>query len=215
MMNNNWRGLIIDGNKENIEFVKRSNIYWRYNITAVNHFITRDNINDIFLQNQFTGEIGLLSIDVDGNDYWIWESINIVNPIIVIIEYNSLFGYKQAVTIPYQEKFYRANAHFSNLYWGASLEALCHLAQLKGYVFVGSNNAGCNAFFVRKDKVGSLKTYTSEEGYVESMFRDSRSETGELNFLSNKKDKRNEIKEMELFDVKNNKKLKVKDLEQE
>lgn len=211
MMNNNWKGLVIDGSMENVEFIKKHEMYWKYDLKAVSHFITRENVNNIFLQNGFTDEIGLLSIDIDGNDYWIWESINIINPIIVIVEYNSLFGCEHAVTIPYDEGFDRTKVHFSNLYWGASLEALCYLAQFKGYVFVGSNSAGCNAFFVRKDKATSLKIYTSQEGYVESKFRDSRDESGALNFLSGK-DRVNKIKNMDLFDVRNNKTIKVKDI---
>ena len=85
------------------------------------------------------------------------------------------------------------------------------MAELKGYAFVGSNSAGCNAFFVRKDKAVGLKIFTSQEGYVESKFRDSRNEKGRLNFISGK-DRVNEIRDMDLFDVRNNKTMKIKDI---
>ena len=157
LMNNNWRGLIIDGSKPNMDHVRTSNLYWKYELTAVDQFITRENINSLFTDNGFNGPIGLLSIDVDGNDYWIWEAINAVDADIVITEYNSIFGKSQAVTVPYDPEFYRTKAHHSNLYWGASLKAFVMLANKKGYVFVGCNHNGNNAYFVKKEKAAKLK----------------------------------------------------------
>ena len=101
LMNNNWTGLIIEGSEKDVDYIRKDNLYWRYDLTAINSFIDKKNINKIFLDNKFSGEIGILSIDIDGNDYWIWECIEVVNPIIVIVEYNSVFGSKYAITIPY------------------------------------------------------------------------------------------------------------------
>lgn len=174
----NWAGLIIDRSKEAIEKIKQSPTYWLYNLKAVEAFITKDNINEILEENGVTGEIGLLSIDVDGNDYWIWEAINVVSPIIVIIEYNYRFGVDHAVTIPYDEGFDKNAVHKSGLYFGASLKALCQLGQRKGYSFVGCNSNGVNAFFVRKDKLKyPLKELSPEEGFVRGSF----SEKGDRN----------------------------------
>lgn len=72
LMNNNWKGLVIDGSKENIDYIKNDSIYWKYDLTATCAFVDKENINNIFLENNFSGEIVLLSIDIDGNDYWIW-----------------------------------------------------------------------------------------------------------------------------------------------
>jgi len=116
-----------------------------------------------------------LSIDVDGNDYWIWEAIQSVSPRIVVCEYNSIFGPDACVAIPYDPYFERSKAHYSWLYFGASLPALCHLASNKGYDFVGSNSMGTNAFFVRKDLNHKMQKLTAREGYVSSTNRmDSR-----------------------------------------
>lgn len=200
LMNDNWRGLILDGDKANMDYVIQSTDYWRYDLTAVAAFIDRDNVNDLFLQHGFSGEIGLLSVDIDGNDYWVWERIEAVSPMIVVAEYNSLFGAQHAVTIPYDPTFQRGRAHYSNLYWGASLKALCLLAERKGYAFVGSNSAGNNAYFVRVNNLGKLKPLSVEEGYVESRFRESRGEAGELTYLSG--DARlQEMRELSLHDV--------------
>lgn len=185
LINNNWVGLVIDANPEHINFIKNDPIYWQYNLKAVNSFVTRDNINNLLCENGIQGEIGLLSIDIDGNDYWIWQAIDVINPAIVITEYNFRFGKNKAVTVTYDEKFVRSQAHHSMIYYGASLKALYLLAHQKGYVFVGCNSAGNNAFFVRKDlKPDCIKELTVEEGYVAGQFRESRAESGQLLYLS-------------------------------
>lgn len=132
LTNNNWAGLVIDGSAKNIEFIKRDEIYWRHSLKAELSFITQDNINDLIRRNGLTGEIGLLSIDIDGNDYWVWEAIDAVIPSVVVIEYNARFGPDRAVTIPYDAGFVRTTAHHSNIYFGASLEALCLLGEAQG-----------------------------------------------------------------------------------
>ncbi|PZO38698.1 MAG: hypothetical protein DCF19_15970 [Pseudanabaena frigida] len=185
LINNNWSGLVIDGNLKDITYIRHDPIYWQYNLKAVHSFITTDNINQIISENGIKGDIGLLSVDIDGNDYWVWQAINVINPAIVVSEYNFRFGATKALVVPYDSNFVRTQAHHSNAYFGASLKALCLLANRKGYAFVGCNTAGNNAFFVRKDlKPDALKELTSEEGYVAAQFRESRDELGNLAYLS-------------------------------
>ncbi len=200
MMNDNWSGLILDGSAGNINKIVADAQFWRHDLTAVEAFIDRDNVNDLFARNGFEGEIGLLSIDIDGNDYWVWESIDVVNPIIVVCEYNSSFGPEHAVTIPYNSVFQRSTAHYSNLYWGVSLKALCLQASRRGYAFVGCNSAGNNAYFVRQDKLGSLLPLKCADGYVEARFRESRNRDGDLTYLPVAK-RLIEIAQMPLYDV--------------
>jgi hypothetical protein len=184
LVHDNWSGLVIDSSQEFIDFIRGDAISWRHDLTALCAFITRDNINDLIAQ-RFAGEdLGLLSVDIDGNDYWVWQAVNRVKPEIVVCEYNSVFGPKLAVSVPYSADFYRTQAHHSNLYFGASLAALCRLGEEKGYAFVGSNSAGNNAFFVRRDHLSGVAAHTAKEGYVESKFRESRDTAGQLNYLS-------------------------------
>jgi hypothetical protein len=211
LMNDNWRGLILDGDKANVEQIVRSGDYWRYDLTAVAAFIDRDNVNDLFVRYGLTGEIGLLSIDIDGNDYWVWERIEVVDPIIVVAEYNSTFGAQHAVTIPYDPTFQRSRAHYSNLYWGASLKAFCLLAERKGYAFVGSNGAGNNAYFVRLDKLGRLKPVSASEGYMAARFRESRNKEGHLTYLNGGARLR-EVSNMHVFDVERSETIRIADL---
>lgn len=184
LQNNNWSGFVLDGSDENINFIKKSNFYWKYDLKCKSAFITKDNINDLIRESGIVGEIGILSIDIDGNDFWVWKNIDIVNPDIVIIEYNSVFGKERSITVPYDPGFIRSEAHYSNLYAGCSLSALFRLGKEKGYAFVGSNSAGNNAYFVKEEKAQNLKVLSVTEGYVSSKFRESRNAKGELTFIA-------------------------------
>lgn len=201
--NNNFKGLVIDGSSKHIQKIKQSNEYWKFDLTAVHSFITAENINEIFESNGFVGHIGILSIDIDGNDYWVWKAINSVKADIVIVEYNSVFGAERTITVPYDPKFVRANAHHSLLYAGTSLAALCQLANEKGYSFVGSNSAGNNAYFVNNDKMAPLRALSCQEGYVASKFRESRDVNGNLTYLSGP-DRQTLIKGMPIYNTTTN-----------
>lgn len=185
MMNDNWSGLVMDGSKKNVAQIINSEYFWKYELSAKAVFIGADNINSLLSSSGFEREVGILHIDLDGNDYWIWKKINVIAPIVVILEYNSLFGMDRAVTTPYDKSFFRTNAHYSNLYFGASLPALNQLSVDKGYSFIGCNSAGNNAYFVRTDKLNDVVKETSlENGYVISRFRESRDKEGRLTYLT-------------------------------
>jgi hypothetical protein len=184
-LHDHWAGLVIEGNSRDITRLKRDPTFWRFDITAISAFITRENINDLLANNGMTGAIGLLSIDIDGNDYWIFEAISVVRPAIVIIEYNHRFGPDRAVTIPYDRRFSRDRGHYSHLYYGASLRALCLLADRKGYAFVGCESFGVNAFFVRRDLMtGGIREVSVEDGYRRGTFRAARDSRGRLAHLT-------------------------------
>jgi hypothetical protein len=208
LFNDNWKGLAIDGSGRNVERIRRQEYYWRHDLSAVSAFVDTSNVNALFRENDFAGTIGLLSIDIDGNDYWVWDAIDSVEPAFVICEYNAVFGSSRAVTIPYHPRFERTRAHPSNLYWGASLKALCLLAGRKGFAFVGANSAGNNAYFVRKDRLGPLRGLSSEEGFVDSRFRESRDASRGLTFLSGGA-RRSAIAEMQVVDVEQNRTIRV------
>jgi hypothetical protein len=150
LINKYWSGLVIDGSEENIKKIKSEQFYNFYDIEAVCSFITKENINGILMKSGFHEEIGILSIDIDGNDFWIWKEINSIRPIIFICEYNSLFGFDKELTIPYDEQFVRGN-NFKFNFYGTSLRAVTKLSTEKGYTLIGSNSAGNNVYFIRND----------------------------------------------------------------
>ena len=211
LVNNHWSGLVLDGDSENIEYIMRDPIYWARNIQAVHAFITRDNINQLLEKNGVTGDIGILSIDIDGNDYWVWSEINVISPRIVVCEYNSQFGPDAQITVPYDPSFVRDNAHYSKVYYGASISALTSLANSKGYSLVGGNCAGNNIFFVRNDLIEKLTVMTPRDVYRRAQFREYHDERGRLTFDSF--DARSEkIAHLPVFDVRKNKLVKLHEL---
>jgi hypothetical protein len=97
-----------------------------------------------------------------------------------VAEYNSLFGSVAKLSIPYKDDFVRSMADPTNMYYGASIAALDHLAQVKGFSLVAGNSAGNNVFFVRNDLLGSLKRLTPHEAYIQAAFREAHTEQGEV-----------------------------------
>jgi hypothetical protein len=211
LVNNNWSGLVIDGDQKNINFIKSDPIYWKYNLKADCAFITCENINQLIVRNGLSGDIGLLSVDIDGNDYWVWNAIDTINPCIVVCEYNSLWGFNDAVSTPYDAGFIRSYKHHSNLYYGASIKALNDLAIAKGYTLVSGNSSGNNVFFVRNDLLGNLKAVDIQDAWVQSQFRESRDQKGELTYLDFDK-RRALVSDMPLIDVRTGQVIKVRDL---
>jgi hypothetical protein len=186
MTNNNWSGFIMDGSTANITKAKASQFYWAHELQAVQAFIDRDNVNDLLKLSGFGDDVGILSIDIDGIDYWVLEAIDqAFLPRILIVEYNAVFGCDRAISVPYDPHFNRTAYHHSNLYFGASLPAFAHLAAKRGYDLVGTNSAGGNAFFVRRDLMnGSLNALSAMEGYTRSKARESRDRDGRFTFLT-------------------------------
>ena len=175
LTNDNWAGLVIDGSPENIARLRTDPIYWRHNLKAMCAFVTRENINELLASAGLGGEIGLLSVDIDGIDYWVWEAITAVDAVLAVAEYNWRFGATRRVTVPYCPDFVRDTAHHSMVYYGASLAALEALGRRKGYDLVGCNSAGNNAFFVRADRrPASLPVLGAAEAFVAGRFREAR-----------------------------------------
>ena len=208
MMNNNWSGFVMDGDPENIKRLEAQYYYWKYDLTSKAIFINKHNINTLIAEQNFTQDVGLLHIDLDGNDYYIWEAIEVVTPAIVIVEYNSLFGSERPISIKYDDAFIRTNAHYSNLFWGSSIKSLYNLAIKKGYSFIGCNSGGNNAYFIRNDKLNdTVRPVTLKDGYVESKYRESRDENGRLTFLS-KQQARELLKDLMVYNTELNKEEK-------
>jgi hypothetical protein len=185
LMNDDWSGLVLDGSAGNVAAIRGSEYFWRHDLEARAVFVDKDNV-DALLGGWAAGRpVDLLHIDVDGNDWWLWQAVTSIAPTIVIVEYNSVFGPERAITVPYDPAFVRWQKHPSGLYFGASLAAFVHLAREKGYALLGSNSAGNNAYFVRREVLGGpLREVSVAEGYVRSRFRESRDPDGRPTFLA-------------------------------
>lgn len=181
--NRNWRGLVIDGDARYVEMIEADPISHQRDLIAKCAFITSDNIGQLIREAGLAGEIGILSIDIDGNDYWVWKAIENVRPHIVIVEYNAVFGDLFDLVIPYDPSFERTRAHYSNLYWGASIGAFTRLGKEKGYTLLGSNWAGSNAFFIRNDGAQRFLDVIADTAARPSRFRELRDREGKLTRL--------------------------------
>jgi len=184
LMKDNWCGLVIDGSSSNMNRLKGSYFFWKHHLLALDAFITRDNINELLARSGFDEDLGILSVDLDGNDYHVLEKITFFRPRILICEYNSVFGATRKISVPYDENFMRTKKHYSNLYWGASLAAMTHLANTRGYSLVGTNTASNNAFYVRNDLLNDrLEALSVEQAYSTSLYRESRDAEGRLTYV--------------------------------
>ena len=176
-----WKGYLIEGSKEDVRKIKKQRIYWQNNLTAICKFLNTDNINKIIDKNIKEKNIGLLSLDIDGNDYWILNKIQLESDL-VVLEYNPIFGDIHKITIPYEKNFERNKKHFSNMYFGCSIKALISLMEEKNYIFLGTNSQGMNAFFVNKNKYIYFKNKILNKSIAPPLSRDARNIDGKLNF---------------------------------
>ncbi len=163
ILNHGWHGLLVDGNEAQVargkDFYARSSMTYVYPPVFVHAWLTRGTVNDLVKSNGFSGEIDLLSLDLDGVDYWIWEALDAINPRVVVLEYQDCLGYERAWTVPYADDFSASNYPTTNNlpnFCGASLPAFVKLGRRKGYRLVGVNRLGYNAFFVRNGLADDL-----------------------------------------------------------
>ena len=211
LVNKNWDGFLIEADKVAVKDIKSQRVFWKHNLKIENKFITKDNINTIIKKINIPKKIGLLSLDVDGVDYWIMNNLSVLEPSIIVCEYNSLFGQKKSVTVPYKKNFIRSEEHYSNLYYGASIKAFVELMKKKNYFLIGTNSAGNNAFFLKKNLFNKINKLISEKKIFVSKFRESRDSNGKLTFLDKKKSLEL-IKDKFIIDLKDKKKKKISEL---
>ena len=149
-INFEWNGIFIDGNQEEInkgrEFYKNHPDTWISPPQFKHAFIQRENINDLLKEEGISGEIDLLSIDLDGNDYWIWDAIEVISPRVVILETHIEFG-MNSIVVPYDKDYFYPGKHKD--YHGASPVAMNKLANKLGYRLVGANSYGFNTIYVK------------------------------------------------------------------
>ena len=209
------RGMIIDKNPNIKNKVSKIVKLWKGDLTIIETTVESCNIANILTSNN----LDILVLDVDGIDYWILQALPEKFSRIAVLEYNSIFGPNLEVTTPNLTNFDRKKYHYSYLCYGVSLKALIKLMNKKKYVFVGTNIACHNAFFVLESEVKKLSLTLPNESdltkYTTSHISESRSIEGKLNYLSGKQ-KLKEIENCEVIDLSNQEKklVKIKDIYQ-
>jgi hypothetical protein len=184
LMKSDWNGFVMDSSQKNIKKLKNSYYFWKYDLQALVAFIDINNINELLIKSGFERDLGILSIDIDGNDYHILNKIDCFDPRIIICEFNPLFGNDRKITVPYDPKFYRTKKHYSNLYWGASINALRSLLTKQDYTLVGTGMQGNNAYFIKNSLMTDhLRILAKNPFCFNFNWRESRDINGNLNFL--------------------------------
>lgn len=155
IVHHKWWGLLFDGSQENINkathFFKQQPDTKIWTPKLVSAWITKDNVNELIASNGIQGGVDLLSLDIDGIDYWLWDALTVINPRVIVLEYNHLWGPEKSVTVPYREDFVAQFSNYGSDYAGASLAAFVKLGKAKGYKLIGTNAYSTNAFFLRND----------------------------------------------------------------
>lgn len=149
-LNFGFYGLFLDGNPKAIKRGEKFYSNYPNPYTYPPKFrcdlVKRENINSLITNAGLSGEIDVLSIDIDGNDYWIWDAIEVVSPNVVVIETHIELGLKNRL-VPYDSNYVFPGKH--PVYHGASPIAMVNLAKRKGYRLVGANDLGFNFIFVK------------------------------------------------------------------
>jgi hypothetical protein len=162
-----WDGLMLEADPLGVAAAQRFSrrmLMGRPNRVEIRQaFVTRENVNALI----GGGALGVLSIDVDGMDYWLWRAVQDAAPRVVVVEYNASMGPEESITVPYRADFSAAEAHSSGYYHGASLAALEKLGREKGYALMAVDAAGVNAFFVLE----AIRPETSQARSAAELFR--------------------------------------------
>jgi len=160
-----WSGAWVECSEN---FVRMGEVLFRQIVASgrlkiVHQFVTAEGIDFQLTKTGFSGEIDLLSLDIDGNDIWVWKAISSIQPRVVVIEYNATYAPPLSIAAPYVADQIYAGTN----YFGASLCALAKVGDQKGYNLVGCSFRGNNAIFVRKEDCGDLfhSPFTAEEHY--------------------------------------------------
>lgn len=165
LLMNGWTGLWIEIDQHSCHMIETGlqRIIRSKRLIVKNSRVSVENVERLFAEANVPAQFDLLSIDIDGNDYWVWEAIQHFSPRVVIIEYNSALGPRFDWKVAYKPDLkWNGSAYF-----GASLKALESLGSQKGYVLVGCTLSGTNAVFVKRNLVKNtfLKPYTAENHY--------------------------------------------------
>lgn len=167
MLKEKLGGILIDGEKRSVrKFNKAARRMGIHDVKAIAKFLDAENLREVLDEAEVPEEVDLLSIDVDGNDYWFWESIDYIKPRVVMVEFNASLGPELSLAVPYDPKFMRHEKHQSGFYCSASISAFNKLAEKKGYSLIGCDSNGVNAFFVRKDCfTENIRQLTPQEAF--------------------------------------------------
>ena len=156
ILNHGYKGFLFDGSEENINTatkffnLKKDCLLIKPELT--HSWITIDNVNELLVHSGCPRDVDLFSLDIDGNDYWIWEAIDAISPKVCCFETNDIIPSDNSLTIPYDPNFdCWSQPPELHDFRSVSLAAMVKLSKRKGYRLIGSHRHGFNVFFMRDD----------------------------------------------------------------
>jgi hypothetical protein len=158
ILNHGFDGYLFDGDPDNISraerFFRSKKDCLLYPPVLTQGWITAENVNELLTRSGCAGEVDLFSLDIDGNDYWVWDAIEVINPRLVVLETWNIIPSDKSLTIKYEADF---DSSWSKVgveqdYRGASLLAMHKLCKRRGYRMIGAHRHGFNVFFLREDE---------------------------------------------------------------
>jgi hypothetical protein len=161
ILNHGFEGFLFDGSADNVrhgqEFFKSKKDCFLYPPVFTEAWIKTDNVNDLLRQSGCAGEVDLFSLDIDGNDYWVWNAIDAINPRLLMFETQDIVPGDRSITIDYRPDFYCWDKPANEQdYRGASLLAMVRICKGRGYRMIGAHRHGFNVFFLRNDEGDDL-----------------------------------------------------------
>ena len=211
----NASAYLVDMRADLVENTKELDIYWRNSIFPIQDFITPESAKTHLLNaKEKMGGVDVISLDIDGNDYWVLQELDLSNVSIVVCEYNPIYGSTGSYSIVRDDNFDRTKAHFNWLHYGMSLQAAIALMARQNLVFIGSNRVGNNAFFIRTEFLNklpfSIPNLDALEPFVDWRVRESRDTSNRLNYLQVTEGKK-AIGDCEILNLETNKIVLVKE----
>jgi len=164
-----WRGLMIEGNSSLYARLQSSMKF--PGVVTLQKWVTRENVLGILCEANVQQEFDLLSIDIDGNDYWIWQEVGLsYKPRVVVIEYNAYYAPPRRWVMKYKPQ----HVWDGTTHYGASLSSLADLGNKMGYALIGTESMGVNAFFIRRElvRISGLKQLSAGEAFHPARYTD-------------------------------------------
>jgi glycosyltransferase involved in cell wall biosynthesis len=163
-----WKGVMLEGNTDAFEAM-RANYSPYPNLRAVHAIVTTENIAALFAENGVPKDLDLLSIDIDGNDYYLWEALAEYRARVVVIEFNPAYPPPKRWVMAYNPR----HDWQGDDYYGASLSSLTVLGNRLGYALLGIDSKAVNAFFIRRDllDIAGFPERTPEDVYLDPPLR--------------------------------------------
>jgi|TARA_B100000780_G_C21084713_1_gene436956 hypothetical protein len=164
LIKKNWDGRLVDFDIDETQALKTNLSFFfpKSKIDIINAKVVKDNINELVQPKNTIRKIDFFSLDIDGNDYWVLNALDLTNIKVICCEYNHWLGPEKKLSLKYDPNFIFTD----NGIWGASLLALTELLKERGFSLVALDSSGTNAFFVNKKYIDLFEVLSPVKNFI-------------------------------------------------